>query len=610
MSKRMHRLIVSSTLFLLIILGAATAQDLLIRDAQVVDPVTRTVRRGSVVIRDGRILEIVRRAPATFRGDVIDAGGRWLIPGLNDLHVHAFGNAGAAGALDIMGPERVARVMLYCGVTGFLDLFSVEEQILGARDRQRTVGLDGADIYAAGPILTSTGGHGTEYGVPTRIIDSPADARREVDALAKKRPDVVKIVYDHAGRMPTIDRATLREAIAAAKEHNLATVVHIGTWQDALEAVEDGASAITHMHGPDEIPDALVTLMRKRRTYLIPTLAVHRELINIVANPLLLDEPLLAAVASPAIVSSYRDTAAFEPRLRSFMGWLRRLAPGIDRSIARAHRAGIPILAGTDVGNPGTFHGYSLHRELELLVAAGLSEWDALASATTLAGRFLGVPYGVRPGDIANLVILEASPIERIANTRRISAVIHHGRIIDRAALLSPPSKPWTGTLIDDFSSESLISSAGPEWSVDTDASFGGGSTAHLEHGDGVLRVTGKLLPKSGTPGLAGISLRLDPKSPVDLSSFTGIRIRVAARVASLQLKVITAGVTNYDYHAAVIGASDELRTVEVPFSSLRQFWSAPMPWKGTDVLGVALWVGNFGMPQEFEFAVDSIELY
>jgi hypothetical protein len=500
--------------------------------------------------------------------------------------------------------------MLYSGVTGFLDLFSIEDQILSLRDRQRSGGVVGADIHAAGPILTSTGGHGTEYGIPTRVIDSPAEARREIEALAKKRPDVVKIVYDHAGRQPTITHATLVEAIRTAKRLNLKTVVHIGTWKDAREAVEAGASAITHTFGPEEIPDDLVTLMRNNGVAHIPTLAVQSELLNIIADPRLLDRPLLARTVSKSVIDAYRDTSRFDARTKGFAAWLRRLGPSVPHSVAKLQRAGVQVLAGTDAGNLGTFQGYSLHRELELLVAAGLTTWEALAAATTRAGEFLGRKLGVRPGDEASFVLLEGSPVDTIANTQRIAVVVHHGHVIDRDALLNPPSKSWTARLIDDFSSGTFRSSIGTAWSVDTDAAFGGSSTATVEHRNGAVTVRGRLQSKPGMPALAGISLLLDSTSAVDLSKYTGVRLRITPTAGMLTLKMITTSVSNYDYHAAVISNSAEPVTLELPFASMRQLWSAPQPWKGTDVRGLALWVSGFGAPSEYAFTVDSVEIY
>jgi imidazolonepropionase-like amidohydrolase len=87
------------------------------------------------------------------------------------------------------------------------------------------------------------------------------------------------------------------------------------------------------------------------------------------------------------------------------------------------------MLTGSDGGNWGVFQGYSVHREMVRLVQAGLTPWDALAAATTRAGEFLGQKYGAQPGDIANLVVLDASPIEDIANMQRIAMVVVRGGV-------------------------------------------------------------------------------------------------------------------------------------------------------------------------------------
>jgi imidazolonepropionase-like amidohydrolase len=94
--------------------------------------------------------------------------------------------------------------------------------------------------------------------------------------------------------------------------------------------------------------------------------------------------------------------------------------------------AGVPMVTGTDVGNPGVFQGYSVHRELRLLVEAGLSPWDALAATTIQAGRLLGRKWGMDVGDEGTLVILDASPLEDIRNTERIHAVILRGVNVNR----------------------------------------------------------------------------------------------------------------------------------------------------------------------------------
>src|SRR6185503_8553054 len=220
------------------------AQDLYISNARVLNVGSRTQNTRNVLIRDGKIAGFPATRPSRFTGPVIDAGGRWVMPALSDMHTHSVGNFRPPGGFQLMGAEETARAALYAGVARYLDLFSPEDTIFAARAMRMSAKTPGADIFAAGPCLTATRGHCSEYGVPTRIIDSPADATREVNDLAKKRPDVVKVVYDHqtyGGRsMPTIDRATLDAVVAAAKANGLKTVVHIGTWADLRDAVLAG----------------------------------------------------------------------------------------------------------------------------------------------------------------------------------------------------------------------------------------------------------------------------------------------------------------------------------------------------------------------------------
>lgn len=414
--------------------AGAPAQDLFLTHARIVDPAAEEIREGNLLILEGRIVGSPEEAPADFTGETIDLGGRWVIPGLVDLHTHSYGNAAPGGAADFVGTARVAKRMLYAGVTAFLDLFGPEDGLVSVRARQRSGDLVGADIFASLSCLTATKGHCSEYGQPTRLMDSPEDARRQVSGLAEKKPDVVKIVYAPAGRMPSIDRETLATAIATATELGIKTVIHIQSWEGVRDVVEEGATAITHIPR-DPLPPDLPALLAERGVYSIPTLTVQTEFADLVRDPAILEQPLALAVTNEAIRNAYRA----EPLPEQAVGWMERnerdrtTVLGAVKVLADA---GVTILTGTDSGNWGTIQGYSEHRELVKLVEAGLSPWQALAAATTKAGEFLGRSYGVNAGDEANLVVLEASPIADIHNTQQIFRVIHHGRLVDREGLL------------------------------------------------------------------------------------------------------------------------------------------------------------------------------
>ena len=118
--------------------------------------------------------------------------------------------------------------------------------------------------------------------------------------------------------------------------------------------------------------------------------------------------------------------------MAAWLAWQRRIGPGNLKSVGELHRAGVPMLTGTDGGNPAIFQGYSVHRELALLVEAGLSTWDALAASTTNAGKFFGRKWGMAAGSEATLLVLDKSPIENIRNSETIFRVVNRGVVVNR----------------------------------------------------------------------------------------------------------------------------------------------------------------------------------
>jgi imidazolonepropionase-like amidohydrolase len=426
-----------SLLLLSTLAASVPTQDLVLANARIVDPAHRTILQGDLWIRNGRIEGAGGQAPADAPGERIDVHGRWIIPALHDLHVHSFGNAAPMRVSDGGGTQATAERVLRAGVTSFLDLFSREDYIFKLRHRQHAGEIGGAEIFAAGPCFTATGGHCTEYGIPTRIVDTPADARREVAELAPEHPDVVKLVYDHfdygPSTRPSMDRATMEALVAAATEHGFKTVVHVGTWQDVRDAVRAGVTVVTHVPQGEVVPDDIVQLMVQHHVWHIPTLAVHTDLPEFLTHPEIVDSPLFAALTSDSVRAVYqRGLAGLDARTRA---WAEGKAANTDSTLAsvrRLHGAGVRMLTGTDAGNWGTLQGYSVHRELIRLVQAGLTPWEALRASTIDAGEFLGRAYGDGPGDQGDVVVLDASPIEDIANTQKILMVVMRGKVVFR----------------------------------------------------------------------------------------------------------------------------------------------------------------------------------
>ena len=403
--------------------AALPARDLLLRHARLVDPAARSVTSVDILIRDGRIATAGAK-PATD-AEVLDLQGKWVIPGLIDLHVHDGGNPQPDDGYEDMEFTEAARRMLYCGVTAYLNLGTSEvQEFFARRNEQRAQPLarsHEADLYGAG----------SPFGLWSVQAGTPVAARLE-SYIQKWRPDVIKIIYDRRGGMGPADRANLAALVSAARKAGLKTVVHISTWDAARDVIEAGATAVTHFCDDDPIPTELVALWAKRRVLSIPTMAVQCDMAAIVAAPAMLDAPLLRAVASAETLAAYRNNLKFTNKTLGTIHWQMEDRENDFSALRQLAKAGVTLLAGSDVGNLGTFQGYSLHREIKLMQDAGLSTWDALASATTRAADFLGRPHGIRVGDIAELVILDADPSVDVANTEKIFGVVHHGWLMDR----------------------------------------------------------------------------------------------------------------------------------------------------------------------------------
>jgi imidazolonepropionase-like amidohydrolase len=591
-----------------LLLNAILAQDLLLENAQLVNPENQSIETASLWLKEGKIHQKLNEAPVVFAGERLDLTGKFVLPGLIDLHTHSWGNMGVGGNLEMLMTGKTANRMLYCGVTSFLDLFSEENSILNLRDRQRSEGFPGADIYCAGPILTCEGGHGTEYGIPTRTINNPEEARQQVADLAKRKPDVVKIVYDNApGRMPTIDRATFEAAVAEAKNHKLKTVIHIGTWQDIITSLEVGASAVTHLPA-EEMPAEVPSLFLKTGAVIIPTLTVESDLMHLLEQPQILDSKLLAGASSPQVINSYRNPEALDPRSQGFLEFQKAHKGHLAPAIQALHQAGVPVLVGTDAGNPGVFQGYSVHREMKLLAQSGMPPWEVLAATTTAAGDFLGLPNGFEPGDVASLLVLNQNPVEDLGHAEDIHLLIHHGKIVDREALAfrEVQSGKRTEKLIADFEATGL------NWSAMSDEIQGGISTASVNVQNGSLKAKGELkigdrMPYAWT--MFNHNFHSNGQAE-DLTDFEGLELRYRLKEGTVYVSLNDGRIQNFDYHAAFLATGEDWQEVKIPFSSLRQnFTQPPVKWNGERILGLAF--GSSGQEGgAFELEVDWIRLY
>ena len=426
---------------------------LIIKEVNIVD-----VEKGKlayhqfVTIRGNKIISISEKAPNLQNARIIDGRGKFLIPGLWDMHVHLFNNISRPGTDN---HEAYFPLMIANGVTGVRDMWTDPEDLKIVRSWKQQFELNKLIAPRIAP------GSSIVDGVPTFLpnmlgVADPEQARSAVNMLKNAGAGFIKVYWNLTPES--------YEAIAAeCKKLKIDFAGHVPFSMSAAEVSRAGQKSIEHLTGVAESCSAreeelraeinspakldaiiksfdegkcteLFRLFAKNKTWQVPTLVLHQ-------GRFLGDQP---NVAKPEImqyagkefdqwVESWRK-ASNRPPLEKRK---ERFEPGL-RSIKQMHALSVPILAGTDLGNPFIIAGFSLHDELELFVKGGLTPLEALQTATVNASRFLNTSDSlgsIKKGKLADLVLLDQNPLDDINNTRKISAVIMNGQVFERKEL-------------------------------------------------------------------------------------------------------------------------------------------------------------------------------
>jgi imidazolonepropionase-like amidohydrolase len=459
-------------LFILLCLAAtaAQAQDLVLRGGTVINadgspPVADAV----VVVRGGRIAEVGRsgrvRIPAGVQ--VIDASGRWIVPGYIDSHVHFFQSGGLytrPDGLDLRAvipyETEAARVRariddvfaryLASGVTGVADVggpmwnFDVRDRAV-ASQRAPRVAVTGPLISTWRPPVLSDAAD-----PPIIAAASAEEARALVRAQLPRRPDFIKIWYvvqpgQTAEQFLPIVRAAIEEAHGAG----LRVAVHATELETARAALQAGADILVHGVEDRPVDAAFIALLRQRGAIYMTTLDVYGGYLRTFTRQPGFTEREFA-LADPQVMGSLMDLrhlpdAVVPAPIRQLAGRPLPAQP-LDtmlRNLRAVRDAGIPIALGTDAGNIGTLPGPSFYREAALMARGGMTPLEVLRAATVTGARVMGRERDmglVAPGRLADLVVLDEDPRLDVANLAGIAWVVREGRPYRQADLL--PSTP------------------------------------------------------------------------------------------------------------------------------------------------------------------------
>ncbi|MGH7459208.1 MAG: amidohydrolase family protein [Longimicrobiaceae bacterium] len=411
---------------------------------------------ASVVLRDGRIA-CVGDCETGAGVHLIDASGKWIIPGLVDAHVHYSQTGWADGRPDASdvrdrfpydsviadleaNPGRFHRSYLCSGVTAVLDAGG-HPWTWGVRE-----GAEGSTsaphFSAAGPLL-STIEHDVLNLPASQQIVFMADqetTRETARMVAAYRSDAIKVW----GLEIPAERETARERLAVAAEEarsaGIPLIVHATSLESAKDALRMGAFMLVHSVEDTLVDAEFLELARRAEVVYVPTLTVREGYVELLARDFDEDQVPLECVDPETRRKAFlTDSLPPRPGL-DLAAYRERAGRGYRTSLANlklVHDAGVTVATGTDAGNPLTLHGPAIYHEMEAMAEAGLSPLEVLVASTRNGARALGRDdFGtVEPGMIADLVVLDADPLADVRNLRRVRLVVRGGEVWSKQEL-------------------------------------------------------------------------------------------------------------------------------------------------------------------------------
>ena len=448
--------------------GDATVDGFAIENVTVIDAATGARPNQTVVIRGDEVVSVEDAGTTPDVEQMIDGSGRYLIPGLWDMHVHL--------TYDDALTTAMPTLFLRWGVTSVRDTGGLLDRVLPVVRAMRADGALAPRVFFAGPLhdggrVVYDGDGRPEIGIRNATV---AEARANVAEVAAAGADFIKVyelvspeVFEAvvaaaeerglpmAGHVPLSMRARVGAPRLNSMEHlrNVeldcaADPEHLLTVRRGVLAEdpdEPGAALRSRLHALQRLPaiaaydatqcgEAIETMTS---TIQVPTLRLNAFALR----PPFARDDWYAALdgAPPAIAASWRaagETWRADPPAQdtTFAAWSLRL-------VGWMHERGVPIASGTDTPINYALPGYALHSELEMLVRAGLEPLEAIRSATIRPAEFFGLEGEmgrIEPGMRADLVLLSADPLMDISNTRRIEAVVSRGRLLMPDALAAP----------------------------------------------------------------------------------------------------------------------------------------------------------------------------
>lgn len=383
------------------------------------------IKDGVIIMKDGSIEAVGAELGIPEGAQVIDVDGKVVMPGLADMHIHLATGWDEHGS-NTLGVRQDLKAILNAGVTTTLDVGNILPFVAQVSQELDAGRLSGPRLLYVGPLIDDADPIWPDL---SHALVSRSQTRGLVNWLKGAGVSGIKAY----GRLSS---PMIRSLTYVANENDLPVFIDGLARNGAPHMLNAGARAFAHP--PRDLTPETIELSLEHDVYFISTLSGYDAAVR-ARDTAWLEHPLVAETTNPAILAEMRERASAptSEELTEELSFRSEFRDKMASHVYQLHAAGVPIVAGTDGPTLGLFVGEGIHRELELLVNAGLTPLEAISTATRNAAAMMKADdWGViEAGRRADVLIIDGRPDIEISDTRNIVTVIQKGEIVDREAL-------------------------------------------------------------------------------------------------------------------------------------------------------------------------------